>query len=153
MVHHILMYNKIITSFYPHPRSIKVLVERKRKMVPKIHEVVYFQKIRPFINLWSLMCSIRRKRILKLFLTHSHTHTHICTNYFTSQKLWTVVYCTLPWHAKQFIFSWLQQNTQTDDRAGWRALNSSPNLRLQLCKISNAGLNIDNVLGNDFFDA
>ena len=94
-------------------------------MVPKIHEVVYFQKIRPFINSWSLMCAFKTQAdtYIKLFLTHSHTHSSAQT-ISTHQKLWTLVYCTLPWHAKQFIFSWLQQNTQTDDRAGWRALNS-----------------------------
>lgn len=79
-LHHILMYNKIIT--YPSPPRI---VPEKEKWFLRFHEVVYFQKIRPFISLWSH--ALRRKRILKLF-SYPHTLTLICTNYFNFNTIY-----------------------------------------------------------------
>ena len=50
---YILMYNKIITSIHPHPMKKSIILGWK-KMVLKMHEVVYFQKIHPFMRLYIL---------------------------------------------------------------------------------------------------
>ena len=55
-------------------------------MVPKIHEVVYFQKIRPFIKSWSLMCTFKTQADTYKTFSYPLTYILICTNCFMTPK-------------------------------------------------------------------
>ena len=103
-------------------------------MVPKIHEVVYFQKIRPFIKSWSLMCTFKTQADTYKTFSYPLTYTLICTNCFKTPKIVSrsVLYSTMTCQTIYFLMITAKYTNRWQSRLkSIKFLRQ--NLRLQLC--------------------